>query len=507
MNARSGMPRRAEPSQTQLVVLGISGTLWLLFCNFVASLGAGSTPSNVPVIGTGFVLAALWVGALVVVVRADDRRQLVSALLMVLFLVADFLWAIFGGATLRVGRNGVGVAQTLAFVEVSVAVAATTLLPAVLRLRPQRVGAAVCIAAAALLCGGFVLVARIAAVTPRVWTLAGTGGSSSLNAVSCPSVRLCVAVDSTGDVVTSTHPSAQAKNWHDFNVDGRRAINGVSCPSESFCVAVDESGNAITSTDPAGGATAWTVVRIDGSSSLDGVSCAGTSLCVAVDNGGNVVTSTHPLGGAGAWTVTNVEGSANLNAVSCPTASLCVAVDDSGFALASTDPSGDAGSWIVTRVDGSVSLSSISCATPSLCVAVDDNGNAVTTADPSGLKPHWSVVSADSSASLVGVSCWGDGGCLAVELHRRRGQFHQPNRAGQQLGLEQPYGCAESQRRVMRDLIPLSRGRRRWHHRGVGPRLSPSHGSLTVSDRVTAPQRVGGTPVTRPECDARCPKS
>ena len=155
------------PSQTQLVLLGISGTLWLLFCNFVASLGAGATPDNLAVIGAGCLIAALWIAAVVLVIAARDRTRLLSALLMVTFLIVDFLWAILGGAALGVGRDrGLGVAPNVVFVEVSVALAAAILGPAVLRLSQRRIGTAVVAAVAFALGLAFVLLARIGRSDP-----------------------------------------------------------------------------------------------------------------------------------------------------------------------------------------------------------------------------------------------------------------------------------------------------------------------------------------------------
>src|SRR5579862_4299956 len=55
-------------------------------------------------------------------------------------------------------------------------------------------------------------------------------------------------------------------------------LTAVSCPSASLCVAVDDSGNVVTSTNPAGGAHAWTVAHVDGSQILNGISCPTTTL-------------------------------------------------------------------------------------------------------------------------------------------------------------------------------------------------------------------------------------
>ena len=42
-------------------------------------------------------------------------------------------------------------------------------------------------------------------------------------------------------------------------LDTGNTLQAVSCPSATLCVAVDNDGNAITSTNPTGGAGAWTV--------------------------------------------------------------------------------------------------------------------------------------------------------------------------------------------------------------------------------------------------------
>src|SRR5207248_3859622 len=129
--------------------------------------------------------------------------------------------------------------------------------------------------------------------------------------------------------VASTDPTGGAGKWTVANVDGTHVLRGVSCPSTSLCVAVDDTGNVLTSTDPTDG-TSWTPSNVDASNVLFAVSCASSSLCVAVDVPGHVVTTTNPTGGPAAWTVTTVAGAARFYGVSCPSSSLCVAVDSGG---------------------------------------------------------------------------------------------------------------------------------------------------------------------------------
>jgi hypothetical protein len=88
-------------------------------------------------------------------------------------------------------------------------------------------------------------------------------------------------------------------------------VNAVSCPSVSLCVAGDSAGNILTSTDPAGGASAWTKARVARpdpiGNSLTAISCPSVSLCVAGDGNGNILTSTNPTGGASTWTTAPVD--------------------------------------------------------------------------------------------------------------------------------------------------------------------------------------------------------
>src|SRR5664279_5486530 len=74
------------------------------------------------------------------------------------------------------------------------------------------------------------------------------GDNPGLTAVSCPSRSLCVAVDATGAIITSSRPSTGP--WKRIIVPGAAAFNGVACPSESLCIAVDQAGDVVSSSDP-----------------------------------------------------------------------------------------------------------------------------------------------------------------------------------------------------------------------------------------------------------------
>ena len=186
-----------------------------------------------------------------------------------------------------------------------------------------------------------------------------TGGASAwtkttavpayLYAVSCPSVSLCVAggVEPSGihgeaSIFTSTNPTGGASSWSSAPIaSGGGIVDAVSCPSVSLCVAGGPRGNILTSTDPTGGASAWNKTKVGSPSAI---SCPSVSLCVAAD-GGNILSTTNPTGGARAWKTTTVNQTQELTAVSCPSVSLCVAGDGGGNILTSTHPTGGASAW------------------------------------------------------------------------------------------------------------------------------------------------------------------
>ena len=60
----------------------------------------------------------------------------------------------------------------------------------------------------------------------------------------------------------SSVPSASpALSWNVTNVDGSNDLTDISCPSVNLCVATDTAGDVLTSTDPAGGSFAWACVQ------------------------------------------------------------------------------------------------------------------------------------------------------------------------------------------------------------------------------------------------------
>jgi hypothetical protein len=216
----------------------------------------------------------------------------------------------------------------------------------------------------------------------------------AIDAISCATESLCVAVGYEGSVFVSTDPAGGAGDWSVTDVnEGRGAthLTAVSCPSASLCVAVsggygEAAGRVLTSTDPASGR--WQATQLGGSPDLRGVSCATPSLCVAVAKGGRIFVSGDPTGGASAWREADAPTPRDLQAVSCVATLLCAAGDAGGNILTSTDPTGGGG-FAETNADGSVQMTGLTCPTTLRCVAVDNNADVLTSTDPTGGPGAW----------------------------------------------------------------------------------------------------------------------
>ncbi len=274
------------------------------------------------------------------------------------------------------------------------------------------------------------------ATTPLPSCSATTGIDSpnKILGISCPTTTLCVAVDSVGNIFTTTNADAinpTAPSWTKGTIDPGIQINAISCPTTTLCVAVDNNGGVLWSPNPSGGAATWTSARVDfhtGSvtvrgvpnlsaplpasaatsmNGLTGVSCSSNLECVAVDAAGNVVTSTHPTGGASAWTLAAVDN-AGLTGVSCPlNATFCMAVDSQGNYVDTNNPVGGSNAWssptgfiedttTSTNLDAGVVINAIDCPSVEMCLATDQTGNVLIGIPNQGLTILSSILPAAS---------------------------------------------------------------------------------------------------------------
>ena len=170
------------------------------------------------------------------------------------------------------------------------------------------------------------------------------GGSSCPSRSFCASVgpageengELSPAPGTTGELYTSKHPTTSSK-WRASRIDGT-TLDGISCPTSRLCVAFDAAANILSSTSPTSAHAKWKIVHLGSSGSLTELSCPSTHLCVARDSLGNVVMTTTPTGDASAWTAQPLDIEGRITSLACPSAHACVAADEAGNVLLGVVP-------------------------------------------------------------------------------------------------------------------------------------------------------------------------
>jgi hypothetical protein len=252
--------------------------------------------------------------------------------------------------------------------------------------------------------------------------------SNGLTALACPSSSLCVAADYSGNFYASTEPTGASSAWSEANAPaGDNSVFGITCPSTSLCVAHNDSysptsgqtSTILTSTNPAS-PSRW---QANGPTISEGgimqLACPTTTACVGFDGIGDVFSSSDPAGGAGSWSApSNISGlgDVGLGGLACPSASLCVGYSYAGAVVSSTDPTGGPSAWSVSTplVSGATYLTSISCPTAGLCLIGASNGEVWESTDPSGGSSYWSEVSVDPGQSVDSLACSPDAGLCAL---------------------------------------------------------------------------------------------
>jgi len=279
-----------------------------------------------------------------------------------------------------------------------------------------------------------------------------------LDSVACPSVKLCVAVDQSGQVLWSKTP-AGTRHWHLVKADLGHSLTSISCPTTTFCAAVDDSGRMIWTNTPTGGRRKWSKpARIDtaeapggGPAGLTSISCTiatSTSvattttptttgptptvppLCVATDGApqGSVVVSTHPTGGRKAWVAAQIGSTSSLGgtlaSVTCLATTFCLAAGSQHYY--STDPAGGASAWHASGgpTAGGL-LASVACPAATMCVAVGYGNSSIglsdVTAKPTGGLTDWITTAVTGTPPVIGaglvdsVACPSTGLCIAVD--------------------------------------------------------------------------------------------
>jgi hypothetical protein len=227
-----------------------------------------------------------------------------------------------------------------------------------------------------------------------------TASNAIITGLSCPRITLCYAVDSAGNILSSTSRSAGAKGaWQVVASDQGNGLVAISCPTAGFCLAVDKAGDAITLSNGSWGSPAYVDAR---TGTFTSVSCPLTTFCMAADSGGNAFAYTAA---SNTWQPFTVDTSGGgLTGVACTGPDHCVAVDTGGGAYTY-----DGSSWSTALpVDVGHAFTAVSCASPSFCAATDDGGNGAVLAG--GI---WKVTAMGTTAGAL--ACPVDGFCLAAD--------------------------------------------------------------------------------------------
>jgi len=285
--------------------------------------------------------------------------------------------------------------------------------------------------------------------------------------LSCPSARLCIALDRGGNILASTDPARGARSWHRaalvlptggelftipcggpswcmIDADGQSIVTSTdpaagaatwqqtdyvgnlgpfACPSLGLCVTLDPVGHVVWSTNPFGGGPWLTSSRLanpDGIGAI-GIACPNVSLCAA-GGGYSVVVSTDPTGGAPAWrrVYRFPHRDVGVDGLDCPSRSLCVASAFTGVLAISKHPASRR-AWRTVRPRGAAAgLGNVSCGSPRLCVIADGNGFALTSTNPGGGARAWHAqrLGREHAGAVGLVACASASLCLDVDVDR-----------------------------------------------------------------------------------------
>jgi hypothetical protein len=240
------------------------------------------------------------------------------------------------------------------------------------------------------------------ASTWRATDLDPPGSYMFLQGVSCPSPSLCVAVssrslglqgvDAGASLVSIDNPLAASPTWERAQVDQSLDLEAVSCPSVDLCVAVGRQGRALASTNPGAPMPTWKEIAMPAPGDLDSVECPVAALCLAGNARGNVLSSTDPGAAAPSWGTANTGPSVPISGISCPTTTRCLAVTNNGDVAVSSDPTGPAGSWSATNLIPHRAIGeqgrpfnaffAASCPGVSFCATVGSRGLIFTSRNP-----------------------------------------------------------------------------------------------------------------------------
>lgn len=210
---------------------------------------------------------------------------------------------------------------------------------------------------------------------------------SQLNGISCLSPRDCTAVGNyvnKADVIATLAERWNGSRWTveatpnpDVGFEADNSLDGVSCPSPKFCMAVGWFGSRRTLAEAWNG-TRWSIIttpkRLDSQGTLTGVSCTTARACTAVGITNGYSALAERWNGS-KWTVQsapNADGQFGaFSGVSCPETTYCMAV---GYGSEVWNGS----TWTILAMPTAPGnetpiLNAVSCNTRMACTAVGPN--------------------------------------------------------------------------------------------------------------------------------------
>ena len=225
--------------------------------------------------------------------------------------------------------------------------------------------------------------------------LIASGTSNKLKGISCASTSQCYAVGLGGTVVSATYSGGTASASTLASSGTTADLAAISCDTTGtgLCLAVDAGGYSLYGS----GTGSWTQIVTGTSNALLGVSCVSSTSCLAVGASGTV----DYFNGT-TWTVKASLGTGNLNAITCVDATHCWVVGDSG--LIDFSASISAPSWTSETSNTSANLYGIACTATTTCEFVGANGtigHSITL----GSANTWILDGAGDGHDLYGVAC------------------------------------------------------------------------------------------------------
>jgi hypothetical protein len=279
------------------------------------------------------------------------------------------------------------------------------------------------------------------------WSVVRPAGAGGFGSLACLGVRLCIAGAQHGSLWLSRQPTGAATTWTRRRLAGLGresgsssvtggagvTVTGLACPSRRLCVAVDDSGDVIATTNPVGDSRSWKVLlRLPSQDTRGGqvpealtyVTCPSTHLCMAGDPStpylegsepGMLLISRNPAR-RGSWHGRRF----GLSTVTCPSARLCLAGSAGGRLAYTPRPAGGPKTWQYLRLpgfdinDASGSFAAVACAGARVCVAAgggDGGGGVAESSDPTVAR-SWRATQL-SGSPIVGVGCFRRPVCVA----------------------------------------------------------------------------------------------